>query len=98
MGMIMSVRAPMPVAEMQRPADPVTPLQRAALHGVTAPVAATEQAQATQQVPGKSGTARAEMIAAGPPSETSAEAAAIAAREAYIRASLAAGISPLPLG
>lgn len=99
MGMITSVRAPIPVAEVPRPAEPLAAFRRTGQRPAEpAPVAVTQQIAAPQQMTGTSGTARAEMIPAGLRTEARAVEAAAAARKAYIQASLAAGISPLPLG
>ncbi len=96
MAMITSIRAPMPVAEtLSAAAEPRRP--GLVSTGASAPVAETALLQAVQQIPAKAGTADARLLDARMTLDTSAAAAAAAAREAYIRASIAAGISPLPL-
>lgn len=97
MVMITSVRAPLPVAEapVVPPAD-ARPTARPAI-GESAAVAAPQMAQAVQQVPPKSGTADRQFLDARSDTETSATQAAEAARAAYIQASIAAGINPLPV-
>ena len=98
MVMITSVRAPLPAAEI--PATPVADARHASKPpvGESAAVAATQMAQAVQQVPPKSGTSDRQFLDARTDTETSATQAAEAARAAYIRASIAAGINPLPMG
>ncbi len=94
MGMITSIRAPLPVAEGATPPAATPHPQRSA----TAPVAATALAQAVQQVAPKSAANDPQFMATRDGVGDSAAAAAEAAREAYIKASIAAGINPLPLG
>lgn len=97
MVMITSVRAPLPAAEVPLPpAADARPAARPAT-GETAAVAAPQMAQAVQQVPPKSGTADRQFLDARSGPETSATQAAEAARAAYIQASIAAGINPLPV-
>ena len=96
MGMMTSIRAPLPVAEAP-PAPVAEPRPRGnPPGGAAAPVAAPMRADAVVQVAQTSAT-EAQMRAAPQVPETSAAAAAEAARAAYIKASIAAGISPLPL-
>jgi hypothetical protein len=96
MATISSIPAPLPVAETpQRPVEArgAQVLQR----DVAAPVARTDQSAAVQQAAAKPGAGNAALLTACATAETSALAAAEAAREAYIRASIAAGINLLPL-
>lgn len=95
MGMITSIRAPVPVAELPTPAA-VEPRPQGAL-GAAAPVVAPDLPQAVQQVAMKSAANDPQLMAARMTAETSAAAAAEAARDAYIKASIAAGINPLPV-
>lgn len=98
MGMITSIRAPIPVGEAPPPAS-ASDLRNPAVARPNAaqPVAETLLSDAPQQLAAKSGAAIPGLMAANPTNETSAAAAAEAARAAYIKASIAAGISPLPL-
>lgn len=98
MVMITSVRAPLPVAEL--PVQPVADTRQAGKPavGASAAVAAPQLAQAVQQVPQMAGATDRQVLDARTNTETSATQAAEAARAAYIRASIAAGINPLPLG
>ena len=93
MGIITSIRAPVPVAEVPTPPAPPSRLQGA--NGATAPVAATALEHAVQQVPPKSAATDPRVMMAWASAEASA--AAESARQAYIKASVAAGVSPLPL-
>lgn len=96
MGMITRIRAPLPVTETPfGPPEPRAP--GAVLVGAAGPVAKTVLRQAVQQAPAKPGTGDPRLLEARLTTDTSAAAAAEAARAAYIRASIAAGISPLPL-
>mgnify|MGYP006350049719 CR=1 FL=1 len=97
MGMITSIRAPVPVAEAPSPAAAEPRPQGTTHGGAAAPVAATQMAQAVQQTPPKPASNDAQLLEARMTAETSAAVAAEAARDAYIRASIAAGINPLPL-
>jgi hypothetical protein len=74
---------------------PARPMGEAA--GSVAPVAATALVGAVQQGRMKTGLGDAQLLAARMTAESSAAQAAEAAREAYIKASIAAGINPLPL-
>lgn len=98
MVMITSVRAPLPAAEI--PPPPVADARQAgkAAGGESAAVAPPQTAQAVQQLPPKSGATDRQFLDARGGTETSATQAAEAARAAYIRASIAAGINPLPMG
>lgn len=95
MGMITSIRAPFPVAEI--PLPPAIAPRLLGGTGAGAPIAATLLDQAVQHVAAKPASANPQFIAAQASVEHSATAAAEAARMAYIKASFAAGISPLPL-
>jgi hypothetical protein len=97
MGMITSVRAPVPVAEVPLQPNPAEARSTVARNDAAGPVAATMLVQATQQVGAKRASNDPELLAARMTAETPATAAAEAAKEAYIRASIAAGINPLPL-
>lgn len=97
MVIITSIRAPVPVGEVFS-----APVSEARPSGVTAagqaaPVAAPALAQAVQQLPSKPAANDPQLLEARMTAETSAAVAAEAARDAYIKASLAAGINPLPL-
>jgi hypothetical protein len=97
MGMITSIRAPFPVAE-----TPMTPAPEQRPPGLSAPgaagpVAATQLPQAVQQMAPKRASNDPQLLEARMSAETSAAVAAEAARDAYIKASIAAGINPLPL-
>lgn len=98
MGMITSIRAPLPVAEA--PVQPASAEPRVAgprPSDIAAPVAGTQHAQAVQQSPPKPSATDRQLLEARTTTDHSAAAAAEAAREAYIKASIAAGINPLPL-
>lgn len=95
MGMITSIRAPLPAVEAQSPTT-LAPLPQGGF-GAAAPVVAPSLAQAVQQASPGSAANDPELMAARMTVETCAAAAAEAARDAYIKASIAAGISPLPL-
>lgn len=95
MGMISSIRAPLPVAEA--PMTPASTSRPQGPAGATAPVAATALEQAVQQVAPKSATNDPDFMAARADVKDSAAAAVEAARQAYIKASIAAGVNPLPL-
>lgn len=97
MGIITSIRAPVPVAETPAPAAVEPRPQGTANDGAAAPVAASLMAQAVQQMQPKSAASDAQLLEARMTAETSATVAAEAARDAYIKASIAAGINPLPL-
>jgi hypothetical protein len=96
MTMITSVRAPLPVAEAPLAPRPEPRAQGSAASAVPATVAPA-LSQAVQQVPPRPPAADPHLLAARTTVETSAAEAAEAARAAYIKASIAAGISPLPL-
>ena len=93
MDMITSIRAPVPIAELPMPAA-VEPRPQGAL-GAAAPVVAPDLPQAVQQVTMKSAANDPQLMATRMTAETSA--AAEAARDTYIKASIAAGINPLPV-
>ncbi|MFN3577674.1 MAG: hypothetical protein ACK4TJ_11935 [Tabrizicola sp.] len=96
MGLITSIRAPLPVAEAPlHPSVLPRPDRSHAAHGTTA-VAAPMMAGAVTQAPAGQG-ADPQLLLSRAAAESSAAAAAEAARDAYIKASIAAGISPLPL-
>lgn len=96
MGTITSIRAPVPVAETSL--SPLPEPRRAGIApaGTTA-VAAPVLLQAVRQTPSKPYASDPQLLTARTTAETSAAEAAEAARAAYIKASIAAGISPLPL-
>jgi hypothetical protein len=97
MGTITSIRAPVPIAETSLP--PLAEPRRAGIASAgAAAVAAPVLAQAVQQAPSKPLTSDPQLLTARTTAETSAAEAAEAARAAYIKASIAAGLSPLPLG
>ena len=97
MRMITSVRAPVPVAEAVSQPPLATPRPIGAGIGSVAPVATTAFVGTVQQGPMKLGTGDPQLLEARTTSQTTAAAAAEAARAVYIRASIAAGINPLPL-
>ncbi len=93
---ITSVRAPLPVSEApilvpdrSRP-DP-------AVAGNTPPVARSQVEQAVRRPMTKPSSSGASLLEARTRPEPTAVSAAEAARHAYIKASIAAGINPLPL-
>ena len=94
-GMITSIRGPLPVAEAPLTSSPVTRPQGST--GAVAPVAATALEQAVQHVPPISTANHPNLMPMRAAADESATAAAQAAREAYIKASIAAGINPLPV-
>ena len=96
MTMITSIRAPLPVSEV--PA--LVPERRRAdlaVAGTAAPVSRTLTEQAVRQPMTKPASSGASLLDVRTRPETTAVAAAEAARHAYIKASIAAGINPLPL-
>ena len=96
MSMITSIRAPVPVAEA--PLAPSTEPRRAGgVPSAAAAVAVPVLLQAVQQTPSKPFASDSQLLTARTTVETRAAEAAEAAREAYIKASIAAGINPLPL-
>ncbi|MFN3992375.1 MAG: hypothetical protein ACK4IU_05650 [Tabrizicola flagellatus] len=96
MAMITSIRAPLPVAEapLHSPAPPRA--DRSAPGDFTAAVAAPLMAGSVTQATAGQGT-DPQLLLSRASAEATAAAAAEAARDAYIKASIAAGISPLPL-
>lgn len=94
MGMITSVRAPVPVTEIPRQSRP-TEVQVApgSKPGAAPPVAVPFCTEAVHQVLEKPRPEYPPFRAA----QVSAAAAAEAAKNAYIRARIAAGLNPLPL-
>jgi hypothetical protein len=96
MGMITSIRAPLPVADAPKPVV-AEPRPLGGLPGGAAgPVSAPMRSDAVVQV-ARASAGEAQLMTARQAPETSAAVAAEAARSAYIKASIAAGISPLPL-
>ena len=98
MGLITAVRAQMPVGDSAQ--QTVTPDARADQRQPAAgmaPVGETTLPDAPQQVPAKPVAVDPQFLAARDTLDSSAAATAEAARAAYIEASIAAGISPLPL-
>jgi hypothetical protein len=93
--MITGIRGSGPVAELTPQAAPPKPKSTiAGGHGTTGGATPTA---AVQHAAPKLATSDLHRLAAQMSAETSATAAAEAAKAAYIRASIAAGISPLPL-
>lgn len=91
MAMITSIRAPIPLTEVPRP--PRTAEIQAspdAKPASTMPVAAPLRVGAVVQIQEKPGSTDL-------PLQSAQVSAAAAAKEAYIRASIAAGLNPLPL-
>lgn len=97
MGMITSIRAPYPVAELPASPAPEARPPGAGTQGAADPVGRPMLARAVQQVAQKPATASPQLMEARMTAETSAAVAAEAARDAYIKASIAAGINPLPM-
>jgi hypothetical protein len=97
MGIIASIRPPVPVAETPTPTEVKARPGGMSPADVAAPVAQTLQAQALQQPAGAEATTGRHLMQARMSADTTAAAAAEAARDAYIKASIAAGLSPLPL-
>lgn len=97
MGMITSIRAPVPIAEASRPAALEELSTGALASGVGGPVSATVMVQAVKQMLPKPDSNHPQILAVRMTAETSAAVAAEAARDAYIKASIAAGINPFPL-
>ena len=98
MGLITAVRAQMPVGDSAP--QTVTPDTRADLRqpaAAMAPVGETTLPDAPQPLPAKQAAVGPQMLTARDTLGSSAAATAEAARAAYIKASIAAGISPLPL-
>lgn len=95
--MITSIRAPLTAAEAVPPAAAEPRPAGGAPLGAAGPVAPSILAQAVQQVTPAQAAGAPRLMEARMTAETSAAHAAEAAREAYIKASIAAGISPLPL-
>ena len=82
MGMITSIRAPLPVAEILTPVVAPEPRSVIAEAVSAAPVAVAALVQAVQQVPPKPGSGDPQFLEARMTSET----AAVAAAEAALRA------------
>lgn len=97
MVIITSIRAPIPVGET--PSMPATEPRPGGFSGTASspPVAAPALVQAVQQMPSKPAANDPQLLEARMTAETNAAVAAEAARDAYIKASRAAGINPLPL-
>ncbi len=92
--MITSIRAPIPLTEVPRAPRPVeTQVAPGIGPGKSAPVAAPLRADAIRQSAQKPGHDDLPFHAA----QVSATATAEAAKAAYIRARIAAGLNPLPL-
>jgi hypothetical protein len=96
MAMITSIRAPLPVAETPLLSTSDPRRLGSVAHGA-ASASATDLAQAVQHMPPRPPATDAALLAMRTTVEDSAAQAAEAARAAYIRASIAAGINPLPL-
>jgi hypothetical protein len=97
MVLITTIRAPRPMTEPPSPstAEPLNPGRSPP--GTGPVVASPMQAQSAQQAPVKPTWADPQLLAARTTAKTNATEAAEAARQAYIRASIAAGINPLPV-
>jgi len=102
MGLIPAIRSQLPVVDaahasgqgdlrstLRQPQGPSAP--------VSVPITAPTLLDAVQQAPAKPAHSEVQFLAARDGSEASAQAKAEAARAAYISASIAAGVSPLPL-
>jgi len=98
MGLITAVRSLMPGTAALAQAVP-DPAARVPVVEAARPVATTERKDAPQQPAGTAATVTARLAERDESDHPAAEArrAATAAREAYIEASRAAGINPLPL-
>lgn len=96
MGIITSIRAPVPVAD-QIGAAPAQAGPARVTSQAAGPVGQPVLAQAVQQTSAPTGPGAPQLLPVRTTVETSAAAAAEAARAAYIRASIAAGINPLPV-
>lgn len=96
MVMITSIRAPLPVAEAPLHPSAQPRPDRSQVGQGTAAVAAPLMAGSVTQTPAGQGT-DPQILLSRASDDSRAVAAAEAARDAYIKASLAAGISPLPL-
>jgi hypothetical protein len=96
MGIITSIRPPLPVAETQPVPQPDLRRAGTATTAATPAVTAPLLAGAVRQPPEKP-LASAHFMTLRTNADTQAAEAAEAARAAYIRASIAAGINPLPL-
>jgi hypothetical protein len=97
MGMITSFRAPLPAIDTGHATQETRAASLAAASGSPS-VTQTALARAVQHIPAKPSAVDPRLLDAPMTAETSAAQAAEEARQAYIRASIAAGISPLPLG
>jgi hypothetical protein len=98
MGLITSIRAPLPATDTA--AQPAQTAPRADMRqplGRTTPVSEPILRDAPQPIPAKPMAVDANLLAARDTAEAAMTATAEAARAAYIRASVAAGINPLPL-
>lgn len=94
MAMITSVRAPIPVTEVPRQPRPAeVQAHPGTKPGAGVPVSAPIRAEAVHQILEKPRPEDPPFLAA----QVSAAAAAEAAKNAYIRARIAAGLNPLPL-
>jgi hypothetical protein len=97
MTLITSIRGPL-AAPDHAPSPSAEPRRSArAPSGTSAPVAVPDLVQALRQPNRTASAAPPQFLTAPTTVETSAAEAAEAARAAYILASIAAGISPLPL-
>jgi hypothetical protein len=98
LGLITSFRAPLPATDpaTQTAANDPRADQRQP-QGRIAPVSEPILRDAPQPVPAKATTVDANFLAARDTTEAAMAATAEAARAAYIRASFAAGINPMPL-
>jgi hypothetical protein len=94
MAMITSIGGPVPKTQPPSMSATEPPVVARTLPGTGSAVSPSDQPQAAQQAPSKPASADPQFLTAR---TTSATEAAEAARAAYIRASIAAGISPLPM-
>jgi hypothetical protein len=97
MGIFTSIRPALPVAD--KPERTAVEARQPGMSPteVAAPVAATLQAQALKHPMGAGASTGPQLMQARMTADTPAAAAAEVARDAYIKASIAAGINPLPL-
>lgn len=98
MDLVLSIRSQMPLAASTTPTAPERMVSGPAAKSVR-PVTETLRHEAVHQPPGSAAQVAVELADRDQGQHPAAEARATAqaAREAYIKASIAAGLSPLPL-
>lgn len=97
MSMIPGIRAPQPVAEVPQASRPEPRAPSSVAASSVQATVASVLPQAVQQPAPRPTAIDPQLMTARTTVETNAAEAAEAARVAYIKASIAAGISPLPL-